>query len=41
MQYLQVIEAKLKEKKITAKKMLSDLNYSHSLITQWKNGNTP
>ena len=41
MDYLQVIDMKLKEKNITAKKMLSDLNYSHSLITQWRKGNTP
>lgn len=41
MNYLEVIDMKLKEKNITAKKMLSDLNYSHSLITQWRNGNVP
>lgn len=41
MDYLQAIDMKLKEKNITAKKMLSDLNYSHSLITQWRKGNTP
>lgn len=39
--YLQIIDQKLKEKNITAKKMLSDLNYSHSLITQWRKGNVP
>ena len=41
MQYLQIIDQKLKEKNTTAKKMLSDLNYSHSLITQWRKGNVP
>lgn len=41
MDYLQIIDMKLKEKNITAKKMLSDLNYSHSLITQWRKGNVP
>lgn len=39
--YLQIIDMKLKEKNVTAKKMLSDLNYSHSLITQWRKGNVP
>lgn len=41
LKYLQVIETKLKEKKVSIKKMLSDLNFSHSLITQWRKGNTP
>lgn len=41
MQYLQIIDQKLKEKNITIKKMLSDLNFSHNLITQWRKGNVP
>ena len=41
MQYIQRIEARLKEMGITAKKMLLDLGYSDSLISQWKKGSEP
>lgn len=41
MDYLKIINMKLKEKNISAKKMLLDLNFSHGLITQWQKGNTP
>lgn len=41
MDYLQIIEMKLKERNISARKMLLDLNFANNLITKWKNGNTP
>lgn len=41
MNYLQVIDMELKEQNISARKMLLDLNFSHNLITQWRNGRTP
>lgn len=39
--YIIVIENSLKEKGITAKKMLLDLGYSDSMITKWKKGSEP
>ena len=36
MSYISVIENKLKEKGLTAKKMLLDLGYSDNLISLWK-----
>ncbi len=41
MDYIKRIEKTLKEKKITAKKMLIDLGYSDSLISTWKKGSEP
>lgn len=41
MSYISVIESKLKEKGLTAKKMLLDLGYSDNLISQWKKGSEP
>lgn len=41
MDYLQVIDLKLKEKNISARKMLLDLHLSNNLITKWKKGNVP
>lgn len=41
MSYISVIENKLKEKGLTAKKMLLDLGYSDNLISQWKKGSEP
>lgn len=41
MQYLQKIEKELKNKGITAKKMLLELGYSDNLISQWKKGSEP
>lgn len=41
MQYIQKIEAALREKKLTAKRMLLDLGYSDNLISQWKKGSEP
>lgn len=41
MDYLQVIDMKLKEKNISARKMLLDLHLSNNLITKWKKGNVP
>lgn len=41
MSYISVIEARLKEKGLTAKKMLLDLGYSDNLISQWKKGSEP
>ncbi len=39
--YLQVIDMKLKEKNISARKMLLDLHLSNNLLTKWRNGNIP
>lgn len=41
MDYLQIIDMKLKEKNISARKMLLDLHLSNNLITKWKKGNVP
>lgn len=41
MEYISIIEKSLKEKGITAKKMLLDLGYSDNLISQWKKGSEP
>ena len=41
MQYTQNIENELKKRKITAKKMLLDLGYADSLLSQWKKGSEP
>lgn len=39
--YLQIIDQKLKEKNITARKMLLDLHLSNNLLTKWRKGNVP
>lgn len=41
MDYLQIIDMKLKEKNISARKMLLDLHLSNNLITKRKKGNVP
>lgn len=41
MSYISVIEKRLKQKGISAKKMLLDLGYSDNLISQWKKGSEP
>lgn len=39
--YLQIIDQKLKEKNISARKMLLDLHLSNNLLTKWRKGNVP
>lgn len=39
--YLQIIDQKLKEKNISARKMLLDLHLSNNLLTNWRKGNVP
>ena len=41
MEYIQFIENALADNGITAKKMLIELGYSDSLISQWKKGAEP
>lgn len=41
MEYIQKIEKELKRNDITAKKMLLELGYADSLISQWKKGSEP
>lgn len=41
MSFVQIIDNELKLRGITAKKMLLDLGYSDSLISQWKKGKKP
>lgn len=40
-EYIKRIEKKTKQLNITVKKMLIDLGYSDSLISQWKRGSEP
>lgn len=39
--FLQIIDMKLKEKNISARKMLLDLHLSNNLLTKWRKGNVP
>jgi len=41
MQYIQIIDNRLKDMGITAKKMLLDLGYSDGLISTWRKGVEP